>query len=114
MQAIVTRYLGPTNYKGSRVKAMCEARPRGVVVGWDYGAGNKSGLGDVVANHDRAAREFIQRMGWFGTWARGALNSGGFCYVCIKRECLNGYRKPHPQAANALDVLYVLSEGGAL
>jgi hypothetical protein len=113
MQAIVTRYLGPTNYKGSRVKAMCEARPRGVVVGWDYGASNGTALSESEANHDRAARALIESMGWFGTWARGALPSGGFCYVCIKRECLNGYRKPHPQAASALDVLYVL-EGGAL
>lgn len=86
MQAIVTKFLGPTDFKGSRVKATCEARPRGVTVGWDYGAGNATHQSDVEANHDRAAVALIRSMGWYGYWIRGALPDGrGYCYVCLSR-----------------------------
>lgn len=112
MQAIQTRWLGPTNFRGSRVKATCEAGS--VTLGWDYGAGNDSGLGDVMANHDRAARAMIERMGWHGAWVRGCLPSGGFVYVCLSRD-IEGrpFKAPHPQVASPLDVLIVRrSEGG--
>lgn len=107
MQAIVTKYLGPTNSKGSRVKATCEARPRGLSVGWDYGAGNATGQSDIEANHNRAAVALIRSMGWLGTWARGALPSGGYCYVSLARAESMGYRTPHPQAVRPLDLLIV-------
>jgi hypothetical protein len=85
MQAIQTRWIGPTNTRGSRVRAFSEAFPRGVIVGWDYGAGNGTGQSDVEANHDLAARAFIKRVGWFGTWARGATREG-YVYVCLARS----------------------------
>lgn len=110
MQAIQTKFLGPTNTRSSRVKAFTEAFPRGVIVGWDYGAGNGTGRSDVEANHDRAAAAFIRKMEWFGTWARGSTRDG-FVYVCLKRESHVGFRIPHPQAANALDLLIVREEG---
>jgi hypothetical protein len=56
MQAIQTKWLGPANTRGSRVEAFAEAFPRGVTVGWDYGAGNATGQSDTEANHDAAAR----------------------------------------------------------
>lgn len=56
-QAIVTRYLGPTNFRGSRVKATCEALS--VTISWDH-ALNSTG------NHTRAAKELASRLGWTG------------------------------------------------
>jgi hypothetical protein len=103
-QAITTKFLGPTNNRGSRVKATCEAGS--VTVGWDYGAGNGTGLSDVEANHDRAALALIRKMGWDGSWVRGGMRNGNV-YVCIKRAAHVGYKTPHPQAVDALDLLIV-------
>jgi hypothetical protein len=76
MQAIETRYLGPTNFRGARVKALCEAGR--VVVAWDDGL-------DVAGNHDVAARVLIKKLGWNdgrGRWVRGGLpKSRGYVYV---------------------------------
>lgn len=113
MQAIETKWLGPTNHRGSRVKATCQAGS--VTVGWDYGAGNDTGQSDVEANHDRAARALIQKMGWFGTWARGAkVDDTGYAYVCLLREFEGrAFRTPHPQAARPLDLVIVrMPKGG--
>jgi hypothetical protein len=45
MQAIVTKYIGPTNHKPSRIKAKCEAMS--ITVTW------RAEL-DSTENHDRA------------------------------------------------------------
>jgi hypothetical protein len=110
MRAIQTKWLGPTNTRGSRVKASTEAFPRGVTVSWDYGAGNGTGQSDVEANHDSAARAFIVSKGWHGVWVRGSTRDG-FVYVCLSRE-IEGrpFKVPHPQAANPLDILIVRVE----
>lgn len=55
MQAIVTRYLGPTDTKGARVKAACEAGS--LTVSWSYAIGTEE-------NHDRAAHALAERLGW--------------------------------------------------
>lgn len=78
MQAIETRYFGPTDSKGSRVKATCEAGS--VTLSWDDGK-------DSTGNHDAAARNLILRLGWDnakrGAWYRGAVKgSRGYVYVC--------------------------------
>ena len=78
MQAIVTKYLGPTNFRGSRVKASCEARS--ITVSWDDAK-------DVNDNHDAAARQLAKALGWdkYGKWVGGALpDKTGNCYVCCK------------------------------
>lgn len=74
--AIVTRYHGPTNYRGSRVigtgPALTHDGPKvRVTVDWDYGAGNPgaaySGWGDSDANHRRAADAVVAKLrgdGW--------------------------------------------------
>jgi hypothetical protein len=78
MQAIETKYLGPTNSRGSRVKATCEAAS--YTIQWDDALDN-------VANHDAAARFLILKMKWDtatrGAWYRGALKGArGYVYVC--------------------------------
>lgn len=78
MQAIETKYLGPTNSRGSRVKATCEAGS--ITLSWDD-ALNPSD------NHDAAARALILSLEWDsaarGAWYRGATKgSAGYVYVC--------------------------------
>ena len=80
MQAIVTKYLGATDFHGSRVKATCHAGS--ITVSWDDAL-------DVDANHDAAARMLADKLGW--TTARyGALQGGGMpdgrgnVYVFVK------------------------------
>lgn len=77
MQAIVTKYIGPMNFRGSRVKAMAQAGS--VTVEYD------SAL-NVEANRDAACRALVAKYGWWGSWARGASPDGrGNVYVCTKR-----------------------------
>lgn len=78
-QAIETRYFGPTNYRGSRVKAISQATT--VTVVWDHALNPED-------NHAAAAQALIDKMGWQGKWIQGALpgNHSGYAFVCIKRN----------------------------
>ena len=81
MQAIVTKYLGPTNFRGSRVKATCQAKS--MTVSWDDALGSDD-------NHDIAARMLAESLGWtkdhHGTLVGGGLPDGtGNCYVFVKQ-----------------------------
>ena len=51
--AIVTKYLGPTNTRGARVKATCDAGS--VTVAWDYALNEED-------NHNAAARALILKL----------------------------------------------------
>lgn len=78
MQAITTKYLGPTDSHGARVKACCEARF--ITIGWDHAL-------DMEANHDAAALALIRKLGWdqdcYRDWFRGGLpDRTGNVYVC--------------------------------
>lgn len=64
MQAIVTKYLGPTNYRGSRVKVMCDAKT--MTVSWSH-------EDNTDDNHDFAVRRLCAALGWCGTLVRGGL-----------------------------------------
>jgi len=83
MQAIVTKYLGPTNCRGGRVVAWCEAGR--IVVGWNHAIG-------IPENHEGAARALVKKLGWddrryYRRWVLGALpqNTGGYVLVCAPR-----------------------------
>lgn len=78
MQAIETRYIGPTDHRGARVKALAEAGT--VTVPWDDGL-------DSVDNHNAAARALVVKLGWADrTWYRGAVpKARGYVYVCSYR-----------------------------
>ncbi len=73
MQAITTKYLGPTNFKPGRIVARCEARR--IVVSWDFAL-------DVAANHREAAKELARRLDWHGDWRGGSLPTGGYAFIC--------------------------------
>lgn len=76
MQAIVTKYLGPTNLKGTRVKAACEAGQ--ITVSWDHAL-------NADENHDAAAHALAKKLGWdvapYRKLVGGTLPDGRRCYV---------------------------------
>ena len=72
-QAIVTKYLRPTDCRGSRVKATAQAGS--VTVEWDDAL-------DADENHGRAAAALARKFGWKGRLIGGGLPSGtGNVYV---------------------------------
>jgi hypothetical protein len=86
MQAIKTKYIGPTDFKGSRVKAECDALT--IVVEWDDAL-------DTEANHIAAAKQLCQRLaarnekaygknsgdGWLRPFLTGGLKNDGYAHV---------------------------------
>ena len=71
MVAILTRYLGPTNYRGSRYKATAGDEPGrpSLTVSCDSALGSE-------ANHASAAYAFALKMGWRGRWVGGGTYRG--------------------------------------
>lgn len=67
MQAILTKYLPPTNTKGSRIKASCEART--IFVPWDHSVGEEP-------NHVAAAEALCVRMAEHNAKTYGTLPRG--------------------------------------
>lgn len=54
-QVITTKYLAPTNHRGGRVKASCDAGS--VTVAWQHEF-------DVAINHSNAAGVLRDKLGW--------------------------------------------------
>lgn len=80
-QAIVTKYFGPTNTRGSRIKATAQAGS--VVVPWDHSLG-------IDENHDRAANALLKKLGWHETirtasLCGGQLPDGTYAFVIVDR-----------------------------
>lgn len=71
-QAITTKFLGPTNSRGSRVKATAEAGS--ITVEWDYARG-------IEGNHARAAHALATKLDWKGGWFGGGLTGNGYVFV---------------------------------
>jgi len=72
MQAIITKYIGPTNTRGSRIQAKCEAKT--IYVGYDHSL-------NAEGNHVAAAKELAEKLGWTGEWLNGGTASG-YVFVC--------------------------------
>jgi len=72
-QAITTRYIGPTNTRGSRVKATASAGS--VTLHWDDALNSEQ-------NHNRAAEALANKFKWKGTYYGGGMPDGkGNVYV---------------------------------
>lgn len=74
-QALITKYLGPTNSRGSRVKASCEAIS--ITVSWDHAL-------SAPANHEKAAQALVEKCKLQGgsPWVGSALPDGrGYAFV---------------------------------
>lgn len=65
-QAILTKYIGPTNHRGARVRAWCQAGS--IMMPWDDGL-------DVDGNHDRAAHRLASQFRWLDS--KGTRLVGG-------------------------------------
>ncbi len=76
MVAIKTKYLGPTNFRGSRVKAKTDCQQ--ITINWDCALNSEE-------NHQRAAQALCDKMGWTGKLATGSFGNGYFhCFEGTK------------------------------
>ena len=66
-QAIITKYHGPTNTKGSRIRAYCADG----AVWWGYDDRYNSDQ-----NHMLAVLALIKKLGWKGWWTIGGTPTG--------------------------------------
>lgn len=74
MQAIRTKYIGPTNVRGSRVKATAQAGS--ITLQWDDRL-------NADANHAAAAKALATKLGWnYGKWIGGQLPDASTVWVC--------------------------------
>lgn len=74
MQAIKTKYLCPTNFRGSRIKASCQAKSK--TFSWNDSLNSS-------ANHVKAAKALATELGWnYGVWVGGDLPDGSTVFVC--------------------------------
>jgi len=80
-QAIVTKYHGPTNCKGSRVSARADAGR--VVLAYDHAL-------TLEENHAQAALDLMEKKGWMRPGRRllggGLPGNAGYCFVISERE----------------------------
>lgn len=81
MQAIITKFIGPTNTKPSRIKASCLTDTQGVTVSWDHGLSSD-------ANHEAACEALKAKLLWVGypKTAMGSLPDGSMAHVFLLRE----------------------------
>jgi hypothetical protein len=72
MQAITTKFFGPTNTRGARLIAKAEAGS--ITVGYDYALSGEQ-------NHAAAAQALTVKFGWSGTLVSGQTHTGDFVHV---------------------------------
>ena len=85
MQAIVTKYLSPTNTRGALIKATAQAGA--TYLSWDYAL-------DTSANHRAAAVELANKYKWLD---HCDLSEGG-SLPANNGECFVLTRKPRQEA----------------
>jgi hypothetical protein len=77
MQGIETKYLGPTNFRGGRIKASAEAGS--ITVSYDHALG-------VEDNHRMAAIALMKKLGWKGKLMGGGNARGnGYMFVFTRK-----------------------------
>jgi len=83
MQAIITKYHGPTDKRGSRISAKCQAGT--VSVSYD------SGLNDDEQHHALAVK-LATKLGWMDdSWlCSGTLPNGDYCHVLVSSRIKGG------------------------
>lgn len=71
MKAITTKFFGPTNSHGARIKASTE--DQSVTISYDYSLSPEK-------LHAKAAVALCKKMGWTGTLISGGVK-GGYVFV---------------------------------
>lgn len=82
MQAIVTKYIGPTDTKGARIKATCDAGS--VTIGYPHELSGQ----DV---HAAAAMALVRKLGWDDGeykpfWQCGSLPNQAGCVFVLESQ----------------------------
>ena len=76
MQAIITKYFGPTNSRGSRIKAQCAAGS--ITIDYPYDLSGR-------ACHAVAAKALLHKLNWndptYGSLMGGQLPNGDYAFV---------------------------------
>ena len=80
LQTIATKYLGPTDTKGARIKAVA-CRGETITIDWNHSE-------DVKVNHDRAALQLVEKLGWLELagldYLAGGSTRNGYVYVPVR------------------------------
>jgi hypothetical protein len=76
MQAITVKFLGPTNHRGARYRAKCDAGS--VTVPQDYAL-------NPYENALEAVRALLGKLEWGGKWVGGSLG-GEWVFVCVGHD----------------------------
>lgn len=83
LTAIETKYIGPTNFRGSRIKAIARRRNTNptfpmrelsLIDSWDYSA-------SAEENHARVAKLLAVKLKWAGRYVGGSLDGAGYVFV---------------------------------
>ena len=78
-QAIITKYIAPTNTKGTRISVKASAGRK--FYDWDHNR-------DTDNNHEHAARLFAGSLGWtqYFDLVGGSLpDNSGYCFVAVPK-----------------------------
>lgn len=84
MKAISTKYIGPTNFRGARVKASAndgDLKPPSITISWDHALNSEE-------NHLAAAQALAWKMEWAGRWVGGSTVKG---YVFVNVDRAEGF-----------------------
>jgi hypothetical protein len=76
MKAILTKYFGPSNVRGSRVKAY-DMDGNQITISYDDSEGRDNA-------HLKAANALLAKMGWTDLYLVGGAIKGGFAFVMIR------------------------------
>ena len=82
MQAIVTKYIGPSNHRGSRIKAIAAAGS--VTVPFEYGMSHE----EHEERHQVAAKALCAKFGWPWDHISGTLPDGSDVWVKVDRNLI--------------------------
>ncbi len=98
--AIQTKFLGPSNARGSRYKAttmgtLGDDKPRSLTLSADHRF-------DYMRNHCEVARALAAKLKWDGVWVRGETTEGS---VFVRLTMTKGGALP---ALEAWDVAFVV------
>jgi hypothetical protein len=89
MQAIVTKFICPTNHRGSRVKATASCGS--LTLSWDHALNQDE-------NHAAVAKAFCESKEWTGQMVGGCLPDGSWAWVFVS-EYSPTFNVPKPPKA---------------
>lgn len=77
MQTILTKYFGPTDHRGTRIRAKASYAKTTYWHDWDYSK-------NAEENYREAARQLLIKLNWesvAGSWVMGSLTGGDYIFV---------------------------------